>query len=139
MTHLYRHYDATGALLYVGISASALERLKAHRTEKHWAAQISWIKVEDYPSRVEAERAERLAIYVENPIYNRQRLFPFQAPKAQLDERRATDAEVVGSNPIGGTKTPMTAAERQAARRARNREAYNEYMRKYRARLKEGK
>jgi hypothetical protein len=69
-TELYRHYDASGALLYVGISLSAIERLRQHRATAEWFDQIARIDVEVFPSRKEAVAAERHAVRTEKPKYN---------------------------------------------------------------------
>src|SRR5438067_656371 len=39
-TQLYRHFDADGTLLYVGISLSALQRLRGHRAAE-WIDRIT--------------------------------------------------------------------------------------------------
>ena len=41
-TDLYRHWDAEGRLLYIGISRSAVERLAGHRNNSHWYPLIKW-------------------------------------------------------------------------------------------------
>lgn len=69
-TALYRHFDATGALLYIGISLNAVARLAQHRRDAHWFASIARIDVQWHPSRSEAEAAEREAIVAERPLHN---------------------------------------------------------------------
>lgn len=69
-TQLYRHFDADGRLLYVGISLSAPHRLSQHMRGSKWAADIVSIKVDRYPSRRDALEAERLAILGEKPLWN---------------------------------------------------------------------
>jgi excinuclease UvrABC nuclease subunit len=69
-THLYRHFDAGGRLLYVGISLSALKRLSQHRKAAHWFASIANVTIETFPSRQKAVAAENLAIKTENPKWN---------------------------------------------------------------------
>lgn len=69
-TALYRHFDAAGALLYIGISASAVGRLQAHCAESPWAEQISRVEIEWFNTREDAELAEWKAIHAENPVYN---------------------------------------------------------------------
>lgn len=66
---LYRHFDAGGNLLYVGISISAARRLGEHQRSA-WARQISLVTVEWLPSRADAERREMLAIREEKPKFN---------------------------------------------------------------------
>ena len=69
-TSLYRHWDADGDLLYVGISLSAVGRLAQHSKASHWANNIASVTIETFGSRKEAETAERRAISGENPRHN---------------------------------------------------------------------
>lgn len=68
-TALYRHFDAAGVLLYVGISLSAVQRLAQHR-DKPWFRQIARVDVEWFDDRGQAERAEVAAIRRERPAHN---------------------------------------------------------------------
>lgn len=68
-TTLYRHFDASGALLYVGISLSVLDRLTAHRASR-WHSDIAAVTLEHFPTREAALDAEAEAITNENPKYN---------------------------------------------------------------------
>jgi predicted GIY-YIG superfamily endonuclease len=67
---LYRHYDADGALLYVGISASSVGRLVSHRAKSRWFDLVTRVDIERFTTRAEALRAERSAIANERPIFN---------------------------------------------------------------------
>lgn len=69
-TALYRHFDESGALLYVGISLSAMQRMEQHRDRSGWFDQIANVKIERYPTRQDALRAEENAIRSERPKYN---------------------------------------------------------------------
>ena len=69
-TALYRHYDAEGKLLYVGVSLSPAARTYQHSKSAHWFRDISRIDVEWHDDREKAMCAERLAIRKENPAYN---------------------------------------------------------------------
>lgn len=69
-TTLYRHFDADGRLLYVGISKSALRRLASHEETSAWVQSISSVTVERFPCRSAAAEAEKLAIQSERPAYN---------------------------------------------------------------------
>jgi hypothetical protein len=73
--HLYRHFDKTGKLLYVGVSLHATVRLLRHRTTSHWFDNISTITIESFPSRSEAIFAERRAIRLEQPLHNKAHVF----------------------------------------------------------------
>lgn len=68
--YLYRHFDATGVLLYVGISLSAINRLKEHKVGSHWFESIKQVSIETFPTRSEALLAEKKAISAENPKHN---------------------------------------------------------------------
>lgn len=73
-TELYRHFDGSGQLLYVGISLSTIGRLAQHNRLSHWARDIATITIERYPTRAEAVQAERAAIAAERPKFNVQHL-----------------------------------------------------------------
>ncbi len=69
-TALYRHFDAAGRLLYVGISLSVLTRLSQHMAASSWADEIASMTVARFATRDEAHAAEREAIRTENPLHN---------------------------------------------------------------------
>lgn len=69
-TELYRHFDAKGVLLYVGISLSTANRLGQHRCVSPWSKRVTSITIERYPNRKAALDAERNAIQSEGPLYN---------------------------------------------------------------------
>lgn len=67
---LYRHFDAQGVLLYVGISLHAMVRLTQHRDASEWYEQSVRMTIERFASRRELLLAERIAIRKERPRYN---------------------------------------------------------------------
>jgi predicted GIY-YIG superfamily endonuclease len=69
---LYRFFDATDVLLYVGITADLPARMKKHRSEKPWWVHVHHITVEQFDTRQEALDAEALAIRWEGPLHNDQ-------------------------------------------------------------------
>ena len=69
-TALYRHFDADGILLYVGIALSPIARLCEHRAGSAWYDRITTVKIVRYPTRDEAEAAELRAIREERPLHN---------------------------------------------------------------------
>lgn len=69
-TELYRHFDAKGRLLYVGISLSTIVRLAQHKNVSHWMKRVARIDIERFPTRRMAEEAERRAIHDEGPECN---------------------------------------------------------------------
>jgi predicted DNA-binding transcriptional regulator AlpA len=97
-TDLYRHYDARGRLLYVGISLSAITRLSAHRNGSHWSDQICRIEIDTFDDRNVAIAAERRAIQEESPIYNR--AHKEAASKSEADF--ATQSPVAVTGPQNG-------------------------------------
>lgn len=70
LTALYRHFDADGVLLYVGISLRPVQRLGTHAKGSRWADRITRVTVEWRESREAAMRAESVAIRDELPSYN---------------------------------------------------------------------
>jgi hypothetical protein len=88
---LYRHFDAEGRLLYVGISKNAVCRLNGHQS-KSWYDDLARVEIEKHPSRDHALYAESVAIRVENPLYNierPERLHPDIARKMREARARA--------------------------------------------------
>jgi len=69
-TALYRHFDAGGKLLYVGISLSAVQRLSQHKQTAKWFGKIARIDIEWWPDRASALTAEAIAIAREAPAWN---------------------------------------------------------------------
>lgn len=68
-TYLYRFFDPAGQLLYVGISHRIENRFGTHKHQKPWD-QVASIKIERFPTRLEAAQAERKAIATEKPAWN---------------------------------------------------------------------
>jgi hypothetical protein len=108
MTYLYRHFDAEGRLLYVGISLSAVHRLAQHRASA-WFASIATVTIETFPSRAGAAEAERLAIQTEGPLHN---------IKIERDEAAPS---MSGRNRRRIIRVLMTGREKRETRRAADR------------------
>ena len=71
LTTLYRLFDASGRLLYVGItSRNPIDRLRAHSRTRWWWEQAVSVRLEHFHSREEAQAAESAAIKDEHPAYN---------------------------------------------------------------------
>jgi len=68
---LYRFFDDSGILLYVGISKHWVSRLSSHESRSDWFRQAASITLERYDTREQVEHAERLAILKEKPLYNK--------------------------------------------------------------------
>ena len=69
-TALYRHFDASGAVLYIGIATHPEKRAAQHRIESSWADKSHRVELEWFDSRREAMAAERAAIQAEKPPFN---------------------------------------------------------------------
>lgn len=69
-TSLYRFYDSSNVLLYVGITNSLPTRFGRHDREKHWYPEVAYVKIQHFPDREAALEAERLAIIAERPRFN---------------------------------------------------------------------
>lgn len=69
-TAVYRIYDATGALLYVGVAKTFGRRWEQHSSSQPWWPHVHRQTVEWFPTRVEAEFAEATAIRDERPLHN---------------------------------------------------------------------
>ena len=67
---LYRFFNSTGQLLYIGITMNPPQRFKEHRDSKDWWTEVAGITVENYPNRTALAEAERRAIKVERPRHN---------------------------------------------------------------------
>lgn len=68
-TAVYRFYDASGTLLYVGICDEPMHRWSQH-IKKSWWADVRRFRLVWFPSRDEAMEAERRAIIAGKPIHN---------------------------------------------------------------------
>lgn len=68
---LYRHYDDSGVLLYVGISIKPDERAEQHRRNSPWFPLSVRCEVEWFDSAADAHDVERQAIDLESPLFNK--------------------------------------------------------------------
>jgi hypothetical protein len=69
-TALYRAFDSTGTLLYVGISGSPEKRWVHHSENKAWWPEVARVEVAWHDSRAEALWHESEAIRAEKPRHN---------------------------------------------------------------------
>lgn len=67
--NLYRHWSLDGKLLYIGISLSAITRLRSHKKSR-WFDEIAKVTIEKYPNEALAREAEIKAIQEERPLHN---------------------------------------------------------------------
>lgn len=68
---LYRFFDSQGTLLYVGISKEWVSRIKTHEKYADFYSAVAGMTLERFPDRKSVEDAERAAIKLENPLFNR--------------------------------------------------------------------
>jgi predicted GIY-YIG superfamily endonuclease len=67
---LYRMFDSTRRLLYVGITANLAARFAEHAGEKPWWTSVVSVDLEHFTSRKAVERAEQEAVVSEAPLFN---------------------------------------------------------------------
>lgn len=67
---LYRHFDADGVLLYVGISINAINRLGQHKTNSEWFGKIHRVEIIKFETDDLVRNAEIYAIKTEKPLHN---------------------------------------------------------------------
>ena len=68
-TSLYRYFDASDQLLYVGIAHNPFRREKQHWPSRDMS-QVRYIELEWFDDRGGASAAERHAIQTERPVWN---------------------------------------------------------------------
>lgn len=88
--HLYRHFDADGNLLYVGVSISSLRRLSQHKLNSHWFDKIANVTIQKFSSRFAALTAETNAIREEKPLYNIAKVEPEESEPRGYDQMGRT-------------------------------------------------
>lgn len=71
-TALYRLYDASDQLLYVGITNNLERRWREHRRDRRdtWWPDVTHKVIEWLPSRRAAQAVERQVVQAEKPVYN---------------------------------------------------------------------
>ena len=69
-TTLYRAFNQSNELLYIGISCSVMNRMQGHKGQSCWFKEMTTLKTEHYDTREEALTAESKAIKEEKPRYN---------------------------------------------------------------------
>jgi predicted GIY-YIG superfamily endonuclease len=74
-TGLYRLFDASRALLYIGISDALRDRMAGHAATQPWWHEVAHRTVVWYDDREAADAAETLAIAAEKPRYNKAKVY----------------------------------------------------------------
>jgi hypothetical protein len=67
---LYRFFDASGQLLYVGITNNPARRFTQHGVSRDWWHEVETIRMERHDDREAVLAAEKRAILAEGPRYN---------------------------------------------------------------------
>lgn len=67
---VYRLYDSTGVLLYVGCTYQFHRRMQEHARRSPWYSQIHKATAQSFPDRASARASERTAVAAESPVYN---------------------------------------------------------------------
>lgn len=67
---LYRVFDVSGRLLYVGMTLNIASRFSTHRRDRPWWTGAATITLEHFANRAAVETAERKAIEDEAPVHN---------------------------------------------------------------------
>jgi predicted GIY-YIG superfamily endonuclease len=68
---VYRHFNKSGDLLYVGYTENVYARNMQHRSCSDWYKEIYNITLEHFDSKEEAQKAEINYIAKEKPIHNK--------------------------------------------------------------------
>lgn len=69
-TTLYRAYDASGRLLYVGIAVNWPRRWGQHAERSPWYQQVTRLELTEYANRPDAMAAEKRVVAAEHPVHN---------------------------------------------------------------------
>jgi excinuclease UvrABC nuclease subunit len=83
---VYRIFDATGRLLYVGLSKSPKTRVRCHRRTKAWGPEIAHHTVEWHRNPYAAHTAETAAIRAEQPIHNQVSTPAYRAKQSAIQQ-----------------------------------------------------
>lgn len=113
---LYRYFDATGRLLYIGISGDLAVRDTSHISRSRWMELTASSTVERYGTFEAVKRAEQEAVESECPLFNVQYN---DTPEAR--ERLRVYLEEIGRDDLITTKirkTPAVKPERKRKPRA---------------------
>lgn len=67
---LYRFFDESGTLLYVGMTRDPERRMDQHRRQKPWWPKAERIEMQHFTTLRELRDAEKRAIREEHPVHN---------------------------------------------------------------------
>jgi hypothetical protein len=92
---LYRHFAASGQLLYVGVSENVERRNAEHARSSPWWKDVVQSEVEYFGTTIEALAAESRAVAAEAPLHNQLLAAATLAPHGECsacDTKRTLDA-----------------------------------------------
>ncbi len=104
---LYRMFNSDNELLYVGITNNLFGRFAGHSDDKEWFDEIAYATFEHHANRYEVDKAETLAIQLENPKYNRAKNPAYES--ATDHYRKLKGAPSFGAIPVGHEEIVKTA------------------------------
>jgi predicted GIY-YIG superfamily endonuclease len=81
---VYRIYDATGRLIYVGATGNVEQRLGTHRTQAWWWSLVDRVETEPHQELADAFAAELDAILAEKPVFNVRNLGGWQGARRRF-------------------------------------------------------
>lgn len=93
---VYRFFDSEGGLLYVGSSYKITDRVVCHAQLSPWVYAATRIDIEWFPTRLEAQRAERVAIRTEDPRHNIRHREQIPGGAGSLGEHIAYEGLTIG-------------------------------------------
>lgn len=67
---VYRLYDATETLIYVGLTGSIAHRMRQHQADKPWWSEVARVEVQQCEDRRAAADLERALIVRHTPCHN---------------------------------------------------------------------
>jgi prevent-host-death family protein len=117
-TAVYRHFNAAGRLLYIGMTDEPLRRNEQHAFDKPWWSEVATTELAWYPTREAAAEAEIAAIKAEDPLHNRLHSPFYQRPVdpgTPLTELRKNGREIVNHVYYSGAVVYITASGKRAA------------------------
>jgi predicted GIY-YIG superfamily endonuclease len=105
-TAVYRLFDASGRLLYVGMGRNPLTRWASHAEQHAWWADVATYSVVWHDTRQEAAAEEREALRHEDPVHNihgtpRHGLVTGAGVRAALNGRRNFFERSAGAPAVG--------------------------------------
>ena len=121
--YVYRCYDATGALLYVGCTNNPVARLAQHRKSSWWFERTATTRLLVFPNRLYALDRERQAIAEEMPLCNVKGRWQHRGDHWTADDymtfRSAVINAIESTHGVYGTNTTKMLADLDAELLAR--------------------